>query len=483
MMKTIWQSNGISEAARQLCQAAIGLIVLSGLAGCASIKPDTATVDDAHVTAAWVEMSGGNQAIARANTTLAQCPMISFDGTQTRMNLRAAAATISRRPTISAVADSKPSVFATATCEAPLPQHVTQITIGARALPVPRAEPQRIVILGDTGCRLKKTDRIFQDCNDEAAWPFPHVAEKAASFKPDLVLHVGDYHYRETTCPDNSEGCQGSAWGYGSDAWFADFLQPAAPLLAAAPWVFVRGNHEECARAGQGWFRYFDSRPYQPERSCDNSDNDHNANYSEPFAVNLGAHTQLIVFDSAKLGQIALSPTDPQYIKYLGQFQTVARLAAKPGVRSIFTSHHPAFGFVQYGHGGPVGFGAALQSVMRALYPDTYFPPEVELAIHGHVHNFQALNFSSNHPATFISGNGGDVVDPNFPVPFPADVTPAPGTTLESIAHTNTFGFMTMERDGADWIFKVYTRGGEKMAMCTMPAPGKIHCDKTDYIG
>ncbi|MDW4746763.1 metallophosphoesterase, partial [Escherichia coli] len=83
-------------------------------------------------------------------------------------------------------------------------------------------------------------------------------------------LHVGDYHYRENACPPDVAGCQGSPWGYGWDTWQADLFQPAAPLMAAAPWVLVRGNHEECARAGQGWFRFLDPRPYSAARSCDN---------------------------------------------------------------------------------------------------------------------------------------------------------------------------------------------------------------------
>ncbi|RAF64861.1 serine/threonine protein phosphatase, partial [Burkholderia multivorans] len=67
-----------------------------------------------------------------------------------------------------------------------------------------------------------------------------------------------------------------------------------------------RGNHEECARAGQGWFRFLDPRPYSASRSCDDPANDNDANYSEPYAVSLGGGTQVIVFDSAKVGRNAL---------------------------------------------------------------------------------------------------------------------------------------------------------------------------------
>ena len=58
-------------------------------------------------------------------------------------------------------------------------------------------------------------------------------------------------------------------WQSGGDNWAVwqnDFFDPAAPLLAAAPWVLVRGNHELCRRGGHGWFRFLDRLPM--ERTC-----------------------------------------------------------------------------------------------------------------------------------------------------------------------------------------------------------------------
>ena len=85
--------------------------------------------------------------------------------------------------------------------------------------------------------------------------PFPRWPAAAAKFKPDLVIHVGDYLYRESACPPGNQGCAGSPWGDNWTTWKADFFDPAAPLLAAAPIVLVRGNHEDCKRAGPGWTR------------------------------------------------------------------------------------------------------------------------------------------------------------------------------------------------------------------------------------
>ncbi len=79
------------------------------------------------------------------------------------------------------------------------------------------------------------------------------------------MIHVGDYVYRETPCPEGNTTCAGSPWGYGWDVWNADFFEPAAPLLANAPWLVVRGNHENCARAGEGWLRFLDPLPMETD--------------------------------------------------------------------------------------------------------------------------------------------------------------------------------------------------------------------------
>ena len=141
-------------------------------------------------------------------------------------------------------------------------------------------------MLGDTGCRIKGA--ALQACNDPAKWPFPQLAAAAARLKPDLVIHVGDYLYRESACPPGNQGCAGSPWGYGWDAWQADFFGPAEALLAAAPWVVVRGNHEVCRRGGHGWMRLLDPHPARAD--C--------VNLTEPYRLPLGGLDLLLVDDA-----------------------------------------------------------------------------------------------------------------------------------------------------------------------------------------
>jgi hypothetical protein len=85
----------------------------------------------------WVQaVAGGYE--ARLVTSAPNCPALRTDKGDVSMTVRAAA-------------DSN---FAL-TCSALIPAGTTRAAIGGVHLPVPVAHPQRILVLGDTGCRLK----------------------------------------------------------------------------------------------------------------------------------------------------------------------------------------------------------------------------------------------------------------------------------------------------------------------------------------
>ena len=440
---------------------------------------------------AWVEIGANNQAIARVvmpyNTA---CPSITIDGTTSPMNLRVGPGTLPIRPTSTDTTlaaamtsgNSKPSVFTTTTCELNIPAGAMHATVaGSINLPLPKPVVNRVVILGDTGCRIS-IGNVYQACGDPTVWPFSVIASAAAAMQPDLVLHVGDYQYRDNPCPPGNSACSGTPWGYGSDTWAADVFAPAAPLFAAAPWVIVRGNHETCNRAGQGWYRYLDPNPYDATgvKTCNDPANDNSGNYNDPWAVSFG-DTQIVTFDSSNVQKTAYNPAAFQ--PYTAELATAAGLAT-PSFLNIWAVHHPVLG---YSAANPPTLGSpGLQSVMNAAYPGNYYPPNVGIAVHGHVHDFQALNFSSNHPATFVAGNGGDNLDSALPATFnPNADLPAPSTVINAFAYSQEFGFMVMDRVGAvgskNWKFTSYRTNGTIIAVCSMAAPVPCSgvCDTT----
>jgi hypothetical protein len=108
------------------------------------------------------------------------------------------------------------------------------------------------------------------------------------------------------------------------------------------------------------------------------------------------------------------------------------------------------------------------------------------MAVHGHVHDFQAINFASNHPATIVAGNGGDNLDTALPAVFdPSMPAPAPSTVVSNFAFSQEFGFLIMDRVGnvgdKNWKFTSYRTNGSIIAVCTLaaPVPCSGTCDST----
>ena len=245
------------------------------------------------------------------------------------------------------------------------------------------------MVIGDTGCRLKGT--FTQDCNDPVKWPFAVVARLAAARHPDLVIHVGDYHYRETACPDTQPGCAGSPHGDNWAVWQKDFFDPAAPLLAAAPWVLVRGNHELCSRGGHGWFRLLDPHP-EADRCSETT---------EPYALRIGS-LELLLFDGADADDATADPTKVTF--YREQLQT---LLANARSHAWLLTHRPIWALAQ---GAGVPPGAMLNATEQAAIRDLV-PAGLDMVLSGHVHDFTSYAFGPSRPAQLVVGEGGDAND------------------------------------------------------------------------
>ncbi len=424
----------------------------------------------------------GQNVIVRALTRDATCPTVSWDEQQQRrMDLRAAAATPAPRGD-NAQKVTKPSVFDVLTCEARWPIGARRGRVAGKDVPAPRDQIKRIVLIGDTGCRMKASENTFQPCNDPVKWPFAQVAQSAAALHPDLVIHLGDIHYRESPCPPGNAACATSRWGYGFDAWQADLFEPAKLLLAAAPWVFVRGNHESCHRAGQGWFRFIDAKIWREDRSCNAPALDEQADYSAPYAVPLAGDTQLIVFDSSRTQGKPMTSKDVSYGKYLQQMQQVAQLTQSKA-ENFFMSHHPLLAVApvkdisRFKPGG----NEALQSAFSALYPERLFPQGVSVAMHGHVHLFEAISFKSSHPISLVLGNSGSAIEGLVPEVLPSSAKLYPGAEVDDYAARSEYGFATLDRldpkPGGDWMLTEYSIHGVPLIECAI-SHGKSRCSK-----
>ena len=465
----------------------VAQIALLTLSACSSTPSGTAlgTLSSAPSTAleaVFTMQAEGQRAVVRALTRSPVCPGIEWDGKTARpMTVRAMPATVPVRGD-GAQTDNKPAIFDVLTCEATWPADALGGRIAGRDVPAPKAEIKRIVIIADTGCRMKASENAFQPCNDAQLWPFAQIAQSAAAKKPDLVIHIGDIHYRESPCPEANPACANSPWGYGYDAWQADLFNPARPLLEAAPWVFVRGNHEACFRAGQGWFRFVDSQPWTEARSCNDPKFDQDADYSNPYDVAITPNTQLVVFDSAKTSGKPFAVTDPAHGKYKAQMLQVGQLTQQK-THSFFISHHPLLAIAPGRETGKIkpGGNAGLQSVFESMHPKRLLPDGIDVTMHGHLHYFEAISFKTAHPASLVLGNSGSANEGSIPTRLPPESQPYPGAIVEDYAARAEYGFATLDRVGptaaGEWLLTEYSVTGQPVIRCNI-RHGKSKCTR-----
>ncbi len=415
----------------------------------------------------YVVLGPQGQAIARVVTRATECPALNIDGHQWPMITRA-------EPRETPLSPEHPAIFSVRVCELVLPSTSVQVLLDGKKLPEAKGVPQKIVLLGDTGCRLK-WPAAYQSCNDPKAWPLARVALSAAAEKPDLVIHVGDYHYRESPCL--SEGCNHSPQGYGSDTWEADFFEPMRPLLQVAPWVFTRGNHESCARAGQGWFRFLDPHTYDPKHSCDEAPPTV-ADFTPPYAVPLSPHQQLIVFDSAAASEKIPRLGTAAVTAYAAQFEQVAALARNQRFNWLVL-HHPVLG---YGYLPLVGYQKGNPTLLAALqekHYSTFFPEGIQLTLQGHIHTFELDSFQGREPMTLITGFGGSLLEPQFPKRAPNHFQLVPGVLLADTRSEQQYGYTVLERQDGHWTLLKKDIEGNLRMRCLLQleqAPYKFDC-------
>ncbi len=392
----------------------------------------------------WIQAGPDGQALARALVTDAACPALAVDGTPRAMEVRFP-------PT---------PEFPVRLCEAQVTPGPRTATIAGVALKLPVAAPKRILVIGDTGCRI--ADGRYQACNDEAAFPLARLAMFAVPFDPDLIVHVGDYYYRETACPAGEPGCAGSPFGDRFDSWNADFFTPLAPLLAAAPFVATRGNHESCGRGARGWFRLLDPRPFDPKAADCQPRSDYDT--TPIYAVPAGSAT-LLVQDSSLVGDRKVEPAlVERYAADLGQ--ALKRLTGP----AIFVTHRPPYGL----HDASGEAGARVlrggNPTFQTLFRDGV-PDPIKLLLSGHIHSFHYVDLGLRYAPQVVVGDSGTALDPATIPETTGDATYVGADLKAPILHsgdTVTFGFTVLDATAFGWTANVYDLTGRAYAQCVI---------------
>jgi hypothetical protein len=399
--------------------------------------------------AAYVVL-GPQGALARAIVAEAtQCPQISIDGSARTMNVRA----------------PPNAAFPVLVCEFPLAPSVksARITdIGNVELPVLKPALTSIAVFGDTGCRLKAAPRPaaadpndddhgrFQDCNIPARWPFAQLAASVAAAKPDLVIHVGDYLYRESACPPRDAGCARSPHGDDWPTWKADFFAPAAPALRAAPWIVVRGNHEICSRAGAGYFRLLEPAPAQAPPPC--------VDLIPHFTVTVAGRS-FIVLDSSNAADTCPCDSGP----YAAQFADM-----RPAPGTWLLTHRPIWGFRSHGK----TINATLQQALASF--NGKLPDGIALALAGHIHVAEVLSFADQRSPQFVLGTGGTLLAGKIKRDLSGEKIA--GTTISYGRSDHRFGFAMFKPAPRGSKTTFHDSTGKGLFACKV-GPGEVACD------
>ncbi len=459
------------------------------------------------VPATWVELGESGAIIARqaiplgATGQVQTCPAIQIAG-------------VSNPPTTLSPRTPAPAGFPILLCEVVIPAGATSATINGISLPLPKSQIGNIVVIGDTGCKGdvtgsgKKVEPLEEpeDDDDEAeeaapakgskkpkqdctptGWPFKAVSKSAAATTPDLVIHVGDYVY-----------VKGDTW----ENWNDQFFTPAKKLLAAAPWIFVRGNHEICDTKfhGAGFFYLLDPRPLTATCPGD---------ATPPYVVSTGG-SKFVVMDSSG-ATCDLSPAGPAGTGSCNQSDYDSQVAtwtplfaqAKGLVSSgsaMLLSHRPVFGAKPATTSAtpPSGYcsdsasaksakgkksgkksGAsakvllALNSVLQAAWQPSS-GGWVSNFVSGHVHTFELLTWSSGPPPQVLVGDSGVKLSSGAPDLSNCKLQAGSGSLpLSTLNGLKQWGYGVLNSQGSK--LDVYLSTGKRALKCDI-GPTSAKC-------
>lgn len=393
----------------------------------------SASADVKNIVAAWVQYTAdGVEARVVAQE---QCPEITVDGKTVGMRERAGPGEGHKNRV----------------CTVGIPGTVKSLKLGDWMLPLPvKKQPSRIVVMGDTGCRLSAKHGLYQECNNNSLWPFAQVAKSAGETEPDLIIYTGDYIYRESPCPEGDKGCEGSPYGDTELTWMADWLGPARPVHQAAPLVLIRGNHETCSRAGHGWFRYLDAHPYRAE--CLES--------TDPWVADFNT-LQVAVMDVASLkhGKTSLDKLFADQLRHLDGELT------KP---AWITAHRTFWGYGADDDSGELTTPTKeLQSAVRMAG----LPDKTQLLIGAHIHLAEVLDFGDERPPQLVVANGGTQLVPRVAPPETID-----GMEIKSQQVLYQYGFVVMDSTGEhSWSISFRDVDGRELERCNFDGK-RVNC-------
>lgn len=398
----------------------------------------------------YVLLGPNNQSIVRVIVDSDTCPTLTSGSSRYPMRLRV-------QPENASEQAQHESFFPVGVCELNWPQGATHLSLDQQPLPELPSTIKQIAIVGDTGCRIK-APFSYQGCNDKKEWPLEEVSQSIAQEKPDVLIHVGDYLYRESACM--TKGCQGSVHGYGWDSWQEDVFKPMRAVMQATPMVLVRGNHESCRRAGEGWFRFFDPYPFDAQRACLNRSV---SIISQPYAITLNHSLEWIVFDSAEVQEMHPSLNQAELKQNIEQ----VRGLLEPHYHHWLLIHHPSLG---YGYGKLTGWFGGTTAIFNLFNEEGQQPSplsQFDFFVQGHIHTFEITNYQEKGlPINIVSGMGGTQLEDAFQQKSLSGYEVEKGVHVKHEVNDQHFGYLMYSEVGPTPTLMVKDVSGKTRETC-----------------
>ncbi|MGZ3773613.1 MAG: metallophosphoesterase [Pseudobdellovibrionaceae bacterium] len=327
--------------------------------------------------------------------------------------------------------------------------------------------PSRIIVVGDTGCRLNETKygAAYQNCGDAKEWPLKTVLASAVEEKPDLMVHLGDYHYREKC--SNSEFCKNfqDSVGYNALAWEQDWFIPAREVPFSTPWLFVRGNHEDCHRAFEGYFSWISTEKQTlnlKEKEKEKCEEIEPTKYYV-FKSESGEKMLWIQFDSSALADREDLDSSQIVDQWLPKFREMKNKIDEIQPQFVwFFTHRPAFGYALFNK-KIVPTSPVLEMALRK----SEVLKKIHVLFAGHVHASEVIALPGN-PIQIVEGNGGSSLDL-------IDIPRASQTQSDEIKWSATtkktdFGYLSLTRRSSmnSWQMDFKNSTGKLVQRCSL---------------
>ena len=309
-------------------------------------------------------------------------------------------------------------------CNREIPADATSASVNGQSIPatMPKAVSS-IATMGDTGCRVDSNGS--QNCTSASGWPLNRNAQQIARSEPDLLILTGDYYYRLADCPKGDENkCGGSppppgdvdgAFLDSAAGWEDDFFEPLQPVFSSVPLIILRGNHEVCAEAGNGYMLYLDTQPGSAASCAPQPDS--NGKLVAPRILETARSLELPLADDKKLRLAAVDTSNsldiavtPWWKRLAKQFE-IAQTFAKGADDAILLSHRPVLGLMSKSMPKSDAPGWTPWLSLDATAGSRGKLDPYSLVLSSHEHLLQMVQVPTA-PPQFIIGGGGTTLDP-----------------------------------------------------------------------